>query len=286
MTDPNVVVQQFSGKVHVFTPGGSEQDSKYFRWQIEQFDDGTWSGWDLERIHECTRTASTAFSIGNNLTDSGQHWPAIKEDGQDFIGGTVHGHEIGSSATIEVDASPQSIDGTTTYQGDSVTFTKTSTLYSKADGTTQIFTLTTEMTFTASDVVVTSTITALTSVDIITAYLAMWSFSKYLNATEAHGLVFDHYYASPDYVDGVVGTEGSPLTASRFLMVGDDSGIRADIEVTSGWADSERDSFVQLASSSSKAYFSPVGINRAVPLSMVVDDAITMTTRYKLTSSN
>lgn len=93
-----VVLQQTSGGINVFTPGSNPATSKYVSWQLRQFntpDSGPiGSGWTMQLLHEAARTGDAAFTIGNQLTDNGEHWLAVRENGKSHMGGKVHGYQV------------------------------------------------------------------------------------------------------------------------------------------------------------------------------------------------
>lgn len=281
-----IVVQQVSNGINVFMPGSNPGTNKYIRWQLRHYTGaaGGGDGWNIERIHEVARTGDDAFMPGDDLTDVGEHLLAVREAGGPHMGGDTHGYQIGSSAVLNIDGTPVTIDGATSYRCSSAELVTVSQM---VNGTPR-FDVDTSILFSSAGVDVHHTVEALNDTQLVSCY-SMLSSARYLNNLSSQPQIFTTAAWAPSYTPVSTAVAGDVINnGERYLLTGD-QGISVDAEVTSGWSSGGvSESYVQRASSSVKLYFSPPGIypDAGPGFSILTGQTVDWTTRYLVDTEN
>lgn len=127
-----------SNGINIYVKNGNEVGDKYIEYQIlhlkkaldRNVTSSNYDVWQLSRANEVERDRFDHFTHLNSIVTNGEWEMALKEKGaNDFIGGSIHGDEVTTSASIAIDGTDYELGKYAEGEASEVKITTVSSLY-------------------------------------------------------------------------------------------------------------------------------------------------------------
>lgn len=221
--------------------------------------------WNMGKVAKVQRNKLGNFSYVSDVVTDGEWDIAIKEKGAtDFVGGTMHGDEIISEVSMNVNGERVNPEQVLSNYVSEFTLYSTTQLYRDNTLTTsdveKIASRSKEYKFTQDGLTITQSIVFETDLSLDRSYLAMLPILRnFEDAQVTDTVTWDAAHEPVDVSKS--GFKTTIVETDKVVISGETSGVKATVEVINKSTDAPTEFFVANDERYNKLYFSYVGDN-------------------------
>ncbi len=244
--DNEIYIYYLKGKIDIFVKGSNKESDNYVGYRIQRSQkelkrdvkSSNYDVWNLNGAYEYRRHSEDGFRNLAKIVKEGEWELALKEKGaSDFVGGSLHGDEITTGATLYIDGEETELGGLIKERAKEISFVTSSDLYRDNTMTEKLEKIAehnVEYTFNSNGLTVDHEVKFLEHLSLEKSYLAMIPILRKSNEDSGNQIT-DTLVINDDKYD--VSESGFTIPglnnreSSNAKIFSEDSGISASIEI-------------------------------------------------------